>query len=280
MAKKFLLSIVFVMAFTLLLTACSGNNSTTNSDHTSKSDTSSTSTHLHTYGDWIPTQAASCTTNGTREKYCSCGEKITETVQATGHCYGEWTILQAVTCSANGTKAKYCVCGEKITETILSTGHNYVDATCTEDKHCTNCNKSYPGTATGHVMQRGACVYCKMPGASMEWGHDNDAWVEYYYLYDDGGYVWKGGGSLIPDYGYDGFAFYRDGYLFFELYAERSGMLIFDYQITDSSGRIVKHGYISVGNVSQGDSYTFDKYIGKLEPGEYTLTVSSKNALD
>ena len=275
MTKKLLLIVVLVLSLICVLSSCveSTNNSGT-------SNTPENSTHTHSYGEWIPLKAATCTSNGTMAKYCSCGDKITETIQSTGHSYGEWIVTKAATCTASGTKAKQCSCGDKITETIQSTGHNWVDATCTEDKHCKNCAQSYSGTATGHKIKNGECVYCGTPGASVEWGSGDMKWVEYYYLYNDGGYTWKGGGYIFPDYGEDWASFYKDGYLHFELWGERDGNLIFDYQLKDSYGRVVKSGHITVGYVNKGETYLFDFYIGKLNPGEYTFTVSSKNALD
>ena len=273
MAKKFICVVFLVVSLICTFTSCGdSNNNTTNNPENP--------THTHSYGEWIPLQAATCTTNGTKAKYCSCGDKITETIESTGHSYSDWNVTQAATCTTNGTKAKYCSCGDKITETIQSKGHDWVEATCTENKHCSNCNYSYSGTATGHIIQHGACVYCEMPGASIEWGHGQPKWVEYYYLWSDGDYDWEGGGYLYPDYGSDGAVFSRDGKLYFFVDGERNGTLFFDYQITDSYGRVVEAGTISAGNVRQGQTYMIDKYIGSLNPGEYILTVSSKNALD
>lgn len=36
----------------------------------------------HTFGEWETTKAATCTTNGTRERTCTCGEKDTMTIKA------------------------------------------------------------------------------------------------------------------------------------------------------------------------------------------------------
>ena len=41
--------------------------------------------HTHFYGSWSVTSNATCTTDGSRSKSCSCGDVITETIPATGH---------------------------------------------------------------------------------------------------------------------------------------------------------------------------------------------------
>ena len=41
--------------------------------------------HTHSYGSWYVTSNATCTTDGSRSKSCSCGDIITETIPATGH---------------------------------------------------------------------------------------------------------------------------------------------------------------------------------------------------
>lgn len=53
---------------TFALTACGGDDG-----------------HTHSYGPWSVTSNATCTTDGSRSKSCSCGDVITETIPATGH---------------------------------------------------------------------------------------------------------------------------------------------------------------------------------------------------
>ena len=114
MKKKLLLVVVLLLSFILVLASCDSNDSTTNTDSTPEN----TTTHTHTYGDWIPKKTVTCTENGTKEKYCSCGEKITETVAATGHSFGEWTTTQEPTTTEKGLKERKCTCGEKETQDI------------------------------------------------------------------------------------------------------------------------------------------------------------------
>ena len=48
------------------------------------------------------------------------------------HSYGSWSITSNATCTTDGSKSKSCSCGDVITETIPATGHNMVGGVCTE----------------------------------------------------------------------------------------------------------------------------------------------------
>ena len=73
----------------------------------------------HTYGEWVVTEAATCTKEGTRERTCSeCGKKVTEPFLAP-HNYGEWKTTKAATELAAGKKSRTCsTCGKTETKTI------------------------------------------------------------------------------------------------------------------------------------------------------------------
>ena len=73
----------------------------------------------HEYGEWVVTEAATCTKEGTRERTCSdCGKKVTESFLAP-HNYGEWKTTKAATELAAGKKSRTCsTCGKTETKAI------------------------------------------------------------------------------------------------------------------------------------------------------------------
>ncbi len=68
------------------------------------------------------------------------------------HNYGEWEIIRDSTCTVKGEQVRFCPCGEKETESIDATGHieiidDAITATCTESgrsegKHCSICKET------------------------------------------------------------------------------------------------------------------------------------------
>ena len=70
----------------------------------------------HTPGEWIETQAASCTQEGSKTTTCTvCGETVTETIPKTEHVLADWEIQTPATYSDAGTRIQKCtVCGQII----------------------------------------------------------------------------------------------------------------------------------------------------------------------
>ncbi len=97
----------------------------------------------HFYGEWVVVKAATCTEDGIQEQSCICGDKQTESISATGHEYGEWVVVKAATCSVNGSREKYCVCGDKQTESISANGHKYGGWVVTEEATCEKSGEKY-----------------------------------------------------------------------------------------------------------------------------------------
>ncbi len=91
-------------------------------------DNNDTPTHTHSFGEWETTKAATCTAEGSKERYCSCGEKQTQSISAIGHQYGEWTTATVATCTENGEQERVCICGEKETKIIDKLAHTEVEA--------------------------------------------------------------------------------------------------------------------------------------------------------
>lgn len=81
------------------------------------------SSHTHSYTAKV-TKEATCTTDGERIYTCTCGDKYTETIPATGHSESAWIIDKAATAIENGSKHTECTtCGKVIkTEVIPATG--------------------------------------------------------------------------------------------------------------------------------------------------------------
>ena len=46
------------------------------------------------------------------------------------HMFGDWSVTKNPTCTENGVKTRYCSCGEKQSDAIPAIGHNYVDGEC------------------------------------------------------------------------------------------------------------------------------------------------------
>lgn len=81
------------------------------------------SSHTHSYTAKVAKEAT-CTTDGERIYTCTCGDRYTETISATGHSESAWMIDKAATATENGSKHTECTtCGKVIkTEVIPATG--------------------------------------------------------------------------------------------------------------------------------------------------------------
>ena len=134
-----------IVAMTVVFITLLGGN---NGNQGNSNNSNNNSTHTHAYGNWIPVKSATCTNSGTKERHCSCGEKIAETIPATGHSYGDWFVSKKATCNESGMKIKQCHCGETQSQSISATGHDEgtwiveKESTCTEDgKKINKCNR-------------------------------------------------------------------------------------------------------------------------------------------
>lgn len=157
-ASLLLLLSVFVISLSLCLVACGDE-------------------HVHSFTEWTTVTNATCTQDGLQESICTCGERQTQTIAATGHHYRAWVTTTPATCTTLGEKERYCECGEKQTQKIAATGHSFgewiimKDPTCGETgerKHiCTVC--SYETTETiektsdhqyneGEIISEPTCV--------------------------------------------------------------------------------------------------------------------------
>ena len=147
--KKLALVILLatLVASCLVMSACDTNGSTPD--------------HLCEFGEWTVTEQPTCTEVGERERYCSCGEKQTSSLAATGHSYTH--VVTDPTCTEQGFTTHTCAgCGDSYVDTYVKvTDHSYTAAvtppTCTEKgftTHTCHCGDSYVDTyvdALGHT---------------------------------------------------------------------------------------------------------------------------------
>ena len=162
--------LVFILALSLLLTACGDDGKKTEGQVAEGSDLSSFSTEdgseqttedsgeagVEESTDVSDSTQQEDTTESqeTTELTESTEEKTTDPIQQAGcdHSYGEWKTTREATCSKKGAKQRECAtCGHKETGDIATVAHKEVkdaavSATCTtagktEGKHCSVCNK-------------------------------------------------------------------------------------------------------------------------------------------
>ena len=116
--RKTIISILFIAIVIICLVACSTSNEISES-------LSETPQHVHSFGEWTITKAATCTESGEQERICSCGEKETQPIAAVGHTVVVDAAV-AATCTETGlTEGSHCsVCDEIIVaqETIPAIG--------------------------------------------------------------------------------------------------------------------------------------------------------------
>jgi len=113
MGKKILCVMLLIFALLLAFVAC---DSGSNGDDTL--DDSTPSAHTHTFGEWETVKAATCTADGSKERYCDCGEKQTATIAQIAHNFSEWGVVKEATATEKGSEERSCACGKKETREI------------------------------------------------------------------------------------------------------------------------------------------------------------------
>ena len=97
--------------------------------------------HTHSWGDWTYT-SGTCTTQGSRTRKCSCGEKQTESTGYNSSNHGSnsmRTQKKDATCTENGYSVSVCNgCGAEVgsRSTINKLGHNWGSWTTDKDSTC------------------------------------------------------------------------------------------------------------------------------------------------
>lgn len=74
--------------------------------------------HTHTYGEWETVKSANCTQEGSKERYCICGEKQTAAIAMKEHEYGLWLVSKEATYDEYGIETRTCSCGKTETRSI------------------------------------------------------------------------------------------------------------------------------------------------------------------
>ena len=125
-------------------------------------------TQTHQYGKWSEYD------DKQHQKSCVCGQ-----VTYANHAYGAWKVITPATEESEGMREKTCTCGHKISETLPILTHDYGDKvtapTCTEQGYttytCKNCEDSYLDTyteATGHRYDGDTDATCNECGEIRE----------------------------------------------------------------------------------------------------------------
>ncbi len=144
----------------------------------------------HQYGEFTVTTNATCSENGSKERYCQlCNHKDVVVIESTGeHVYDESNpeVVIASTCQVAGSGKAHCGCGEYKEIQLPLDPHNHGD-NWSEDTGCSECNLldsarsqsltgwnslvvnlSMDGTASWEVAFN---VNVKHNSSSNEWGH-------------------------------------------------------------------------------------------------------------
>ena len=109
----------------------------------------------HNMGEYTVTLAPTCTTDGSKVRYCEnaetddyakCNHSETAVVPKLGHAYGEWKTIVAPTCTEKGKAERVCANdpSHKEYKDIPATGHHDSD----EDYICDDC-----GVDLGHCSK-------------------------------------------------------------------------------------------------------------------------------
>ena len=88
MKKRAIVFVIFVLLFSMLITAC-GREDEENITDNSESVGSMVNdpSHIHSYGKWTTTKEATCKESGSKERVCACGHKETKVIEVIAHKY-------------------------------------------------------------------------------------------------------------------------------------------------------------------------------------------------
>ena len=123
----------------------------------------------HSYGEFVETQAPTCTVEGVNTKTCgNCGDTQTEAIPVIPHSYE--AVVTDPTCTEAGYTTYTCGCGDTYTsDEVAATGHSYGDWLYDESYHWVECgcgdtaNKDTHSGGEATETEQAVCETCKQP---------------------------------------------------------------------------------------------------------------------
>jgi hypothetical protein len=113
---RFITILTFSLIFSLALAACGDGGGTT------------TDTHVHEWGEWQVTAAATCSAEGAEKRICllDASHPETRTIAVNPDAHNWVTTGTPATCTTAGSGSRTCsICGKVETGTLAALGHSY-----------------------------------------------------------------------------------------------------------------------------------------------------------
>ena len=154
--------------------------------------------HGHDFGEWETVTPATCTTKGSRQRLCSCGEKETAVINTIEHTLSKNTV--APTCETQGYTTYSCECGYSFDGDFTAPlGHNLKETvtppTCTKQGftffECEACDYEFYGDHVAPLAHKGTNPQIVYPtviqsGYTLyECEHCKQSYKENYIAYSD-----------------------------------------------------------------------------------------------
>ena len=123
----------------------------------------------HDMGDWVVTEAATCTTKGSERRDCdNCDHYETRETDKLDHVYE--AVVTAPTCTEKGYTTHTCACSDSYVDSYENElGHTGGTATCKDKAVCTRCEEPYgevnaDNHADGTEIKNAAAATCTEGG--------------------------------------------------------------------------------------------------------------------
>ena len=206
--------------------------------------------HDHKFGEWKTVEEATCSAEGSKERYCECGEKQTASIYMLKHSFGELKVVKEASTEEKGVEERSCSCGEKETKDIAKLSVR-TEVSAEEWKKALDLSRYESLTITGTEA-----------GSEDGIDFDFDATITYYAglisvefegpsFYGDDYFITYEATTLDTYYPLQLLSFRELQYMLTE-YEEDEGYVYFDdygysnftYSETDKSYRAVKYGCI------------------------------------